>query len=134
MIASRAPQKCERLTITFLPSGDGPGFERVPSTLNPAHQSYEWRRGDDLSYMIVPKRISHHAVEVDFFVTPGKKGGRLQPKLLHKAVLELVLGKIGKEWRGLKLSSIGRPTVTAVPNRSVVRGSIEDILGGGLDE
>jgi hypothetical protein len=134
MIGSRVPQKCERLTITFLPSNDGTGFNRVPSTLNAAHQSYEWRRADDLSYMIVPKRISHQSVEVDFFIAPGKKGGKLQPKSLHKAVLELVLGKIGKEWRGLKLASIGRPTIAAPPNRTVLRGSIEDILGVALEE
>lgn len=134
MIGSRASQKCERLTVTFLPSNDGAGFDRVPSTLNPSHQSYEWRKGEDLSYMIVPKRISHQAVQVDFFVTAGKKGMKLQPKLVHKAVLELVLGKIGKEWRGLKLASIGRPTMSPVPAKSVVRGSIEDILGVGLTE
>jgi hypothetical protein len=134
MMASRASQKCERLTVTFLPSADGPGFDRVPSTLNPVQQSYEWRKGEDVSYMIVPKRISHQAVEVDFFVTAGKKGMKLQPKIVHKAVLELVLGKIGKEWRGLKLASIGRPTLTSMPGRLVVRGSIEDILGVGLTE
>jgi hypothetical protein len=133
MIASRMPQKCERLTITFLPSSDGPGFEHVPSTLNTAHQSYEWRKAEELSYMIVPKKISHEAVEVDFFVVPGRKG-KLQPRMLHKAILELVLDKIGKEWRGLKLGSIGRPTPTAVPKRSIVRGSIEDILGTAFQE
>jgi hypothetical protein len=83
--------------------------------------------------MIVPKKISHARIEVDVFVNAGKKG-KLQPKVIQKAVQDIVREKIESEWKGLKLGAVGKPTSGHPPQKSLVRGSIEDILGVALEQ
>jgi hypothetical protein len=85
-----------------------------------------------MSYMIVPKRITSGRIEVDVFVDAVKKG-KAQGRDIQKTVQEFVMSKIGSEWKGLKLGAIGRAGSAVPPQRSVVRGSIEDILGVTFD-
>jgi hypothetical protein len=61
------------------------------------------------------------------------KKGKIQARNLQKAVQEFVDEKIQTEWRGLKLESISRPTMAAPPSETIVRGTIEEILGTGID-
>jgi len=133
MLTPRGPQKVGRLTVTFVPTADERSYRHVPSTFSAAHRSYEWRKADSLTYMIVPKKISHARIEVDVFVNAGKKG-KLQPKVIQKAVQEIVREKIESEWKGLKLGAVGKPTSGHPPQKSLVRGSIEDILGVALEQ
>jgi hypothetical protein len=128
MLSPRGAQKIDCVTVTFHPTADDRSFRNVPSTFSPTHRSYEWRKADSLNYMIVPKKISSTKIEVDVFVDAGRKG-KMQPKVLQKVVQEFVKGKIGSEWKGLKLGSIGRATHALPPQKALVRGSIEDILG-----
>ena len=83
--------------------------------------------------MIVPKSVSHARIEVDVFVNAGKKG-KLQPKVLQKAVQEIVLEKIESEWKGLRLTAVSKPTTGHPPEKELVRGSIEDILGVPIEQ
>ena len=128
MLNPRGQHKVGRLTVTFVPTTDERTFRNVPSTFSPAHRSYEWRKAESLSYMIVPKKISNARIEVDVFVNARKKG-KLQPRVLQRAVQEIVREKIESEWKGLKLGAVGRPTASHPPEKALVRGSIEDILG-----
>jgi hypothetical protein len=38
------------------------------------------------------------------------------------------------EWRGLKLGGISRATAAQPPDKTFVRGTIEEILGANLDQ
>ena len=85
-----------------------------------------------MSYMIVPKRVTSARIEVDVFVDSAKKG-KTQAKEVQKVVQELVKSKIESEWKGLKFGGIGRAGSAVPPKKALVRGSIEDILGGAFD-
>jgi len=82
--------------------------------------------------MIVPKRVTSERIEVDVFVDSVKKG-RTQAKDVQKVVQELVNSKIESEWKGLKFGGIGRAGSAVPPQKALIRGSIEDILGGAID-
>ena len=132
MVLSRGAQKVERVTITLVPTADERSFHNVPSTFSTANRSYEWRHSADLSYMLVPRRISGSEILVDMFVSPAKKGKiivRDVPKLIHTFVQK----KIESDWRGLKLGGISRPTTAVPPQKTYLRGTIEEMLGAHLE-
>jgi hypothetical protein len=78
--------------------------------------------------MIVPRKISSVRLEVDVFVNAGKKG-KLHGKDVQKVVHDLFENRVAGDWKGLRLDTVGRPTAAVPPEKSLVRGSIEDILG-----
>jgi hypothetical protein len=132
MVLARGAQKVERFTITLVPTADERSFRNVPSTFSTSNRSYEWRHSADLSYMIVPKKISSSEILVDLFVNPVKKGKIVHgdvPKLIHSFVQK----KIDSEWRGLKLGGISRPTSALPPQKAFLRGTIEEMLGARLE-
>ncbi len=132
MVLSRGAQKVERVTITLVPTADERSFHNVPSTFSTTNRSYEWRHSADLSYMLVPKKISSSEILVDLFVSPAKKGKivvRDVPKLIHNFVQK----KIESDWRGLKLGGISRPTTAVPPQKTFMRGTIEEMLGAHLE-
>jgi hypothetical protein len=131
MITARGPLKAGRVTITFSPVGDERIPPNVPSTFSVSDRSYQWRRLEQMNYMIVPRKISNSEVQVDIFLTPQKKG-KLATKELERAAQLLVDEKISTEWKGLRLTGIGRPTIAKPPQKSIVRGTIEEILGTSL--
>ncbi len=82
--------------------------------------------------MLIPKKISSTEILVDLFVNPVKKGKivvRDVPKLIHAFVQK----KIDTDWRGLKLGGISRPTTAAPPQKTYMRGTIEEMLGAHLE-
>jgi hypothetical protein len=133
MVLSRIAQKVERVTVTLVPTSDERGYRNVPSTFSTTHRSYEWRRSENMSYMIVPKRISNKEIEVEMFVNPAKKG-KLNAKVMQKLVQEFVAEKIESEWRGLRLGGISKASIAAPPEKMFIRGTIEEMLGTNLDQ
>lgn len=132
MVLSRGAHKVDRVTITLVPTADERSFHNVPSTFSPTNRLYEWRQSADISYMLVPKKISSSEILVDLFVNPGKKGKaalRDLPKLVHTFVQK----KIESEWKGLKLGGISRPSAAVPPQKVFVRGTIEEMLGADLE-
>lgn len=125
-------EKFERVTITLLPTADDRSFRHVPSTFDVAHRRYSWRHYETLNYMIVPKKISGNEIKVDMFIGSGRKK-QMQPAQLHKVVEELVNAKMQTEWTGLKLAGISRATAAVPPAQTIVRGTIEEILGADLN-
>ena len=128
MLSSRGGQKFGRVTVTLVPTSDDRSFRSVPSTFNATDRSYQWRRVQSMSYMIVPRRVTSERIEVDVFVDSAKKG-KSQAKDVQKVVQDFVKSKIESEWKGLKFGGIGRAGSAVPPQKSLVRGSIEDILG-----
>jgi hypothetical protein len=131
MVLSRGAQKVERVTITLVPTADERSFHNVPTTFSPTNRSYEWRHSSEISYMLVPKKISSSEILVDLFINPAKKG-KLLARDLPKIVQSFVQKKIESEWRGLKLGGISRPTAAIPPQKAFVRGTIEEMLGADL--
>jgi hypothetical protein len=41
--------------------------------------------------------------------------------------------RFGSPWRGMKLESISRATVAVPPTSTIVRGTIEEILGASFE-
>jgi hypothetical protein len=132
MVLSRGAQKVERVTITLVPTADERSFHNVPSTFSRTNRSYEWRHSAEISYMLVPKRISSSEIQVELFVSPLKKG-KIVMRDLPKVILSFVQKKIESEWKGLKLGSISRPTAAVPPQKTFVRGTIEEMLGANLE-
>jgi hypothetical protein len=132
MVHARSSQKCDRVTVTLVPNVDERSLIQVPSTFNRIDRMYGWRRSERMDYMIVPTRISNTEIKLDFFVS-RQKGTRSPIKNLHKTVQEFIEDKIESEWRGLKLAGVGRPTTGFPPNKSYVRGTIEEMLGASLE-
>lgn len=128
---SRGAHKIERVTVTLVPTSDDRSFRHVPSTFSATNRTYGWRRAEQMDYMIVPVRISSNEIKVDLFVNTPKKG-KLQSRNVQRVVQEFVKEKIESEWRGLKLAGISRPTVATPPQKSFVRGTIEEMLGSNL--
>jgi hypothetical protein len=128
MLSSRGGQKFGRVTVTLVPTSDDRGFRSVPSTFNATDRSYQWRRAQSMNYMIVPKRVTSARIEVDVFVDSARKG-KNQAKDVQKVVQDFVKSKIESEWKGLKFGGVGRAGSAVPPQKSLVRGSIEDILG-----
>jgi len=133
MLSPRGGQKFGRVTVTLVPSSDERGYRSVPSTFNAADRSYRWRRAQSMSYMIVPKRVTSARIEVDVFVDSAKKG-KTPAKDMQKVVQDFVKSMIATEWKGLRFGGIGRAGTAVPPQKSLVRGSIEDILGVALDK
>lgn len=131
MVGPRGAQKVERVTITFTRKTDEKSFPNVPSTFSAVDRSYQWRRSEGLNYMLVPRKISNAEVQVDLFLSPHKKG-KMATKEVEKVVLGIVKEKIHTEWKGLQLMGISRPTFAKPPQKSIVRGTIEEILGSSL--
>ena len=126
MSVAQSPQKVERVTISLVPTADERSYENVPTTFSTLHRSYEWRRSAQTKYMIVPRRVSSKEVLVDIFVeAQGKAGG----KGAARFVQNFVQHKIASEWKGLKLGTVGRPISAQAPNKTYVRGTIEEMLG-----
>lgn len=132
MVLSRSPQKVERVTVKLVPNRNDRLPFHVPSTFNKTARVYGWRHSARLDYMIVPTKISSTEVRVDIFVAPSK-GSRLQAKSVPKLVQNLIETKVASEWRGLRLGDISRPTAAVPPQKSYVRGTIEDMLGASLE-
>lgn len=128
MHGSRPPLKAERVTLTFTTTGDEKTVTNVPSTFSVSDRSYQWRRSEQMNYMIVPRKITNAEVQVDVFLNPQKKG-KLGSKDVERVVRNLVSEKLDGEWKGLHLASIGRPIVAKPPQKIIVRGTIEEILG-----
>jgi hypothetical protein len=132
MVLSRGAQKVERVTITLVPTADERSFQNVPSTFSPANRSYEWRHSSELSYMLVPRKISSNEILVDLFVNPVKKG-KIVIRDVAKMIQSFVQKKIDTDWRGLKLGGISRPTAATPPQKTFMRGTIEEMLGAHLE-
>ena len=132
MLSTRGGQKFGRVTVTLVPTSDDRSFRRVPSTFSATDRSYRWRRAQAMSYMVVPKRITSERIEVDVFVDSLKKG-RTPSKDVQKVVQDFVKSMIESEWKGLKFGGIGRAGSAIPPQKGLVRGSIEDILGVAFD-
>jgi hypothetical protein len=132
MLPTRGGQKFGRVTVTLVPTSDDRSFRSVPSTFSTTDRSYRWRRAQSMSYMIVPKRVTSARIEVDVFVDSAKKG-KTQARDVQKVVQDLVKSKIDSEWKGLKFGGIGKPGTAVPPQKALVRGSIEDILGVAFD-
>jgi hypothetical protein len=132
MAASRGALKVERVTVTLVPQGDVRGTLRVPSTYSSIQRMYHWRRAANLQYMIVPTRVSSKEVQVDFFINIAGLA-RAKVKELPKTLRGFVEEMLGTEWKGLRLGAIGKPSAALPPREAIVRGPIEDILGGNLE-
>ena len=132
MLSTRGGRKFGRVTVTLVPTSDDRSFRSVPSTFSATDCSYRWRRAPTMSYMIVPKRVTSARIEVDVFVDSVKKG-RPQAMNVQKVVQDFVKSKIESEWKGLKFGGIGRADSAVPPQKTLVRGSIEDILGFPFD-
>lgn len=131
MVSSRTPQRVERVTLTLHPEPRERLPMRVPTTFDATARTYEWKHSSRMDYMIVPRKISSSEIKVDLFVT-APRGGRIGARDLQKAVQNFVQSKIASEWRGLVLGDISRPTSGVPPTKSIVRGTIEDMLGVSL--
>ncbi|HUI10063.1 MAG TPA: hypothetical protein VL221_07025 [Bacteroidota bacterium] len=132
MLSSRGGQKYDRVTVTLVPTSDDRSFHSVPTTYSASDRTYQWRKAEAMSYMIVPKRVTSARIEVDVFVDAAKKG-RTPAREIQKTVQDFVKSKIESEWKGLRLGTVGRAGTAVPPQKSVVRGSIEDILGVAFD-
>jgi hypothetical protein len=131
MAPSHDTHKVERVTITLVPDATERSFFQVPSTFNRAERTYGWRHYEQINYMLVPTKISNKEIKIDLFVDQRK--GKLQAKNLQHMLQSFVKSKVQAEWRGLRLESISRPTAAAAPEHTVVRGTIEEILGTSFD-
>jgi len=132
MLSSHGAHKFDRVTVTLLPTEEDRSFRSVPSTFSTTNQTYQWKKGQSVNYMIVPRRVTGAKIEIDVFLE-ATKGGKLQKASLQKVVQDLLEGKIASEWKGLKLDAVGRAGSAVPPRRSLLRGSIEDILGVAFD-
>jgi hypothetical protein len=132
MLSPRGTQKFDRVTVTLVPTSDDRSFRSVPSTFSAIERSYRWRRAQTMNYMIVPKRVTSARIEVDVFVDSLKKG-KAQSRDVQKAVQVFVKSMIESEWKGLKFGGVRRAGSAVPPQKALVRGSIEDILGVAFD-
>jgi hypothetical protein len=133
MLSSRGGQKFGRVTVTLVPTSDDRSYRSVPSTFSATDRSYPWRRAQSMSYMIVPRRVTSATIEIDVFVDSAKKG-KSPAKDVQKVVQDFVKSKIESDWKGLKFGGIGRAGSAVPPQKALVRGSIEDILGVAFEQ
>jgi hypothetical protein len=131
MALPRSQQKFDRLTITLVPTSDERSYRNVPSTFSAAHRTYVWRRQAEMSYMLVPRRISSREITVDIFVDATKK--KAEPAQIQRLVSDFIKEKVHSEWRGLKLQGIARAASAQPPDQVYSRGTIEEILGARLE-
>ncbi|MFN0157112.1 MAG: hypothetical protein ACKVRP_03455 [Bacteroidota bacterium] len=132
MALSRGQQKFDRLTITLVPTADEHSFKNVPSTFNTVNRTYAWRQLAEINYMLVPRKISSNEIKVDIFLN-AIKGKKHHGISIQKKVQAFVQEKIQSDWRGLKLESIAKAAAAIPPVESFNRGTIEEMLGVGLD-
>jgi hypothetical protein len=128
MVATRSLHKVERVTLTLHPEPLERLPMRVPTTFDAHARTYGWKHSSRMNYMIVPRKISSSEIKVDLFIT-APRGGRMASRDVQKLVQNFVQSKIASEWRGLVLGEISRPTEGVPPTKSIVRGTIEDMLG-----
>ena len=128
MVASRTPQKVERVTVTLIPERDERQPLHVPSTFSREERSYTWKRAGTLEYMIVPTRVSRSEIRLDLFFMPAR-GAKRESADTARRVENFVRARIGGDWHGVKLGSIGRRVTVAAPRKTYVRGTIEEMLG-----
>ena len=131
MVSSRSLQIVERVTLTLHPEPQERLPMRVPTTFDANARTYGWKHSSRMDYMIVPRKISSSEIKVDLFIT-APRGGKMASRDLQKLVQNFVQSKIASEWRGLVLEDISRPTAAVPPTKSIVRGTIEDMLGVSL--
>ena len=129
-LAKGAP-KVDRYTVTLVPTTDEAPFEHLPTTFSAAHRSYEWRRASHMKYMIVPRKVTGREIQIDFFIDPASHAV-VSSKAGLKSVEQFVQRKIASEWKGLKLTGVGKPTEALAPSKVMVRGTIEEMLGTKL--
>jgi hypothetical protein len=132
MSSLRGTQKFERVTVTFLPQSGERQALNIPTTFNSTDRMYAWKHAGAVDYMIVPKRVTNTEVTVDIFLNAAKKG-KLPGRDVEKVAQNLVKGKIASEWKGLRLGGISKPSIAAPPQKTMLRGTIEEILGMSLD-
>jgi len=132
MALSRGTQKFDRLTITLVPTSDERSFRNVPSTFSAANRTYVWRQTAELSYMLVPKKISSQEIKVDIFLH-AVKHKKNHATDLQRLVQDFVKEKIQSDWRGLKFAGISRAPAATSPSERFSRGTIEEILGARLE-
>lgn len=132
MALSRSPQKFDRLTITLVPTSDDRSYRNVPSTFNTTNRTYAWRQLAELSYMLVPRRISSHEIKVDIYLDAQKRK-KVGAADVTRVVQNFIKEKIQSDWRGLKLGGITRAAAAAPPDERFTRGTIEEILGANLE-
>jgi hypothetical protein len=124
--------KVERVTVTFHPRGEPRGMMRVPSTYDASQHAYGWKHASEFEYMIVPTRVSGREVQVDFFINVQRLP-RPQLHGLPRLLRSFLEARAETEWKGLEIHAIGRPAFAVPPRERMVRGSIEDILGIGVE-
>jgi hypothetical protein len=83
--------------------------------------------------MIVPLKIANDEIKVDIFID-RPSGSKSRDADAGESIEEFVKGKMRSEWEGLKLGGISRVTEAAPPNKKIVRGTIEEIIGTILDK
>ena len=125
-------QKVERVTVTLIPTSEEKSFRSIPSTFSPANRTYGWKHHQSIDYMLVPRKVSHSEIKIDIFVDPTSKR-KMSLAGLQKLVEDFVNAKIKKDWQGLKLESIGRPTAAEPPHKMLRRSTIEEIMGVQLE-
>ena len=131
MVAARH-NKFEHVTITLVPTKTEQGLRHVPSTFSPENRTYQWRHAGQLGYMIVPLKITNNEIKVDLFIDrPASAKARSGD--VAKSIEQFVKGKIESEWEGLRLAGISRVSSAAPPNKKIIRGTIEEIIGTILD-
>jgi hypothetical protein len=82
--------------------------------------------------MIVPQKISRKEIKVDLYVGAQAKG-RVTQAEMQKMVQNFVSSKIDTEWAGLKLAGIRRAAAAVPPAHAIRRGTIEEMLGAGVE-
>jgi hypothetical protein len=131
MPVAKGIQKVDRYTVTLVPTTDDAPFEHIPTTFSATHRLYEWRRAARMKYMIVPRKVSGREIQIDFFLDPTSEAAA-SSKMGLKSVEQFFQRKIASEWKGLKLTAVGKPIEAQAPSKVMVRGTIEEMLGTKL--
>jgi len=121
------------VTVTLVPQADEKAVLQIPTTFDASNRTYGWERAGGVEYMIVPTRITNAEVRVDIFLNPHRRG-KLPVKDLGRVAENLVKGKIASEWKGLRLGGISKPMTAQPPQKTIRRGTIEEILGSTFDQ
>lgn len=133
MSTVRGAHRVDRVTVTLVPQSSEKHVLQIPTTFDAAHRTYGWERSCGVEYMIVPTRITNTEIRVDIFLNPQKRG-KIPVKEIGKVAENLVKGKIATEWKGLRLGGISKPMAAQPPQKTIRRGTIEEILGSAFEE
>jgi hypothetical protein len=129
----RSAHRYDRVTVTLVPQTDEKHVLQIPTTFDSTNRTYGWERSGGVEYMIVPTRITNTEVRVDIFLNPQKRG-KLPVKDVGRVAENLVKGKIATEWKGLRLGGISKPMAAQPPQKTIRRGTIEEILGSTFEQ